>query len=410
MATVADLEARGVTVRAPESVYVGPEVQASRISGEGVVIWPGCRVLGASTLLLPGAELGREAPVTLVDCQLGENVRLHGGFFEGATFLDGAEAGSAAHVRRGTLLEEGARTAHAVGLKQTILFPFVTLGSLINFCDILMTGGTGPKDHSEVGSSYIHFNYTPQKDKATASLVGNVPEGVFLNQRPIFLGGQGGMVGPRRLAHGTVVAAGTVLRKDELRPDRLIVERPPGKAAMPFDTRVVRAEKGVLVNNLHFLGNLLALRVWYLHVRKGFFTDGPRAALFAGALEKLDRAVAERLKRLGEFCGNLNVSARLLEETGGEGGAQAAARQRLLAREWPKALECFSKMWENAERVAGGHAFLEQFAKERPSGAGYVEAVQRLAPDTAALGAEWLGRRVQDVVEGMLAVFPALAE
>ena len=132
-------------------------------------------------------------------------------------------AGLARTVREGCILEEHASIAHTVGLKQTILFPFVTLGSLINFCDCLMAGGTGPKDHSEVGSSYIHFNFTPNQDKATPSLIGDVPRGVMLNQRPIFLGGQGGMVGPLRLNYGITVAAGTILRKDELRPDRLII-------------------------------------------------------------------------------------------------------------------------------------------------------------------------------------------
>ena len=106
--------------------------------------------------------------------------------------------------------------------KHTILFPFVTLGSLINFCDCLMAGGTSRKNHSEVGSSYIHFNFTPNQDKVTASLIGDVPKGVMLNQPPIFLGGQGGLVGPCRLAYGTTVAAGTIVRKDELRPGRLL--------------------------------------------------------------------------------------------------------------------------------------------------------------------------------------------
>ena len=53
-----------------------------------------------------------------------------------------------------------------------------------------------PPDHTEVGSSYIHFNFTPDGDKTTASLFGDVPRGVMLNQPPIFLGGQGGTVGP----------------------------------------------------------------------------------------------------------------------------------------------------------------------------------------------------------------------
>lgn len=78
-----------------------------------------------------------------------------------------------------------------MGLKQTILFPFVTLGSLINFCDVFMAGGTSRRDHSEVGSSYIHFNYTPRGDKATPSLVGDVPRGVMLNKEPFFSGDRG---------------------------------------------------------------------------------------------------------------------------------------------------------------------------------------------------------------------------
>ena len=77
-----------------------------------------------------------------------------------------------------------------------------------------MSGGTDGKNHSEVGSSYIHFNYTPNQDKATPSLIGDVPAGVMLNQPPIFLGGQGGLVGPVRIGHGTVIAAGTIYRKD----------------------------------------------------------------------------------------------------------------------------------------------------------------------------------------------------
>jgi UDP-N-acetylglucosamine/UDP-N-acetylgalactosamine diphosphorylase len=41
--------------------------------------------------------------------------------------------GLGAQVREACILEEQASAAHCVGLKQTILFPFVTLGSLINF-------------------------------------------------------------------------------------------------------------------------------------------------------------------------------------------------------------------------------------------------------------------------------------
>ncbi len=83
--------------------------------------------------------------VTLENCRVGRNVRLNGGFFQEAVFLGDNVFGSNAHVRAGTIMEEQACAAHTVGLKQTLLFPFVTLGSLINFCDCFMAGGTSRK-------------------------------------------------------------------------------------------------------------------------------------------------------------------------------------------------------------------------------------------------------------------------
>ena len=155
-----------------------------------MVIHSGCRISGERTLILPGARLGAEGPVTVENCLIGPGVELKGGYFREAVFLAKASCGLGSHVREGTILEEAASIAHTVGLKQTILFPFVTLGSLINFCDCLMSGGTDRNHHSEVGSSYIHFNFTPNQDKATPSLIGDVPHGVMLNQKPIFLGGR----------------------------------------------------------------------------------------------------------------------------------------------------------------------------------------------------------------------------
>ena len=78
----------------------------------------------------------------------------------------------------------------------------------------MLSGGTDLKNHSEIGSSYVHFNYTINKDKATPSLFGNVIDGIFLDQNPIFLGGQGGAVGPINVAFGSKITAGSILRKD----------------------------------------------------------------------------------------------------------------------------------------------------------------------------------------------------
>ncbi len=203
---------RGVNIPNPLTIHLGDEVNLENISSHDVTLYPGCRIYGEKTVISAGVKLGYEAPVTVDNCQLGQMVELKGGYFTQSVFLEKSNMGSGAQVREACILEEQAGGAHCVGLKQTILFPFVTLGSLINFCDCLMAGGTSRKAHSEVGSSYIHFNFTPEGDKATASLIGDVPQGVMLNKPPIFLGGQGGMVvflegpehlqaDPRRVSH-----------------------------------------------------------------------------------------------------------------------------------------------------------------------------------------------------------------
>ena len=131
---IAGLMKKGVKVPNPASVEIGDEVDINRISGDGVVIHSGCKIFGAETLILSGTTLGYEAPATIDNCQIGVEVELKGGYYNKSVFLDIAKLGMGAHIREATILEEQASIAHTVALKHTILSPFVTLGSLINFC------------------------------------------------------------------------------------------------------------------------------------------------------------------------------------------------------------------------------------------------------------------------------------
>src|SRR5512137_1854447 len=262
---------KGVSIPCPSTVVIGDEVKTERICAKGTVLYPGCRLAGAKTLIGPGAKIGFESPVTLLDCRLGAEVELKGGFFTGSVFLARSSMGSGAQVRECCLIEEEASGAHTVGLKQTILFPFVTLGSLINFCDCFMAGGTSRKNHSEVGSSYIHFNYTPNQDKATPSLISDVPKGVMVNQPPIFLGGQGGIVGPAVIGYGTVIAAGTDCRKDCPEGSKLLIGENNAFTEKTFHMCFYGSINRRVYNNILYLANLLALRQWYIHIRQPFF-------------------------------------------------------------------------------------------------------------------------------------------
>ncbi|MEN7972548.1 MAG: UDP-N-acetylglucosamine pyrophosphorylase [Verrucomicrobiota bacterium] len=370
-------------------VSVGDEVDISRIAADAV-IHPGCRIRGEKTSIGPGSVVGEEAPATVDNCQLGRNVRLKGGSFSGATFFDGANMGSGAHVRAGTILEEEANGAHTAGFKQTLLMPFVTTGSLINFCDILMAGGTSRKDHSEVGSSYIHFNFTPHQDKATASLVGDVPHGVFLDRKPIFLGGQGGLVGPSRMAYGSVVAAGGVCRKDLLEENQLHIPATPKKGTRPYEAGVYRNIDRIVKNNLVYIGNILALREWYRNVRTRFVRDAFDQAVLDGGLDNLDLVLAERIKRLGDLAGKMKYSFQWLEANGGS--VELVDAQKRFHAAWPE-MKLSLKQETLMQDVQLQESFLDGFA---PAGS-YIETIQSIEPSSRESGCGWL----QSIVDGV---------
>ena len=313
---LAELAARGVQIVDPRQTYVDAAVVPERIHA-GVILHPGTRLCGARTFIAPRAELGREGPVTAIDCVLGEEARLDGGFARGAVLLRGASAGSAGHLREGTLLEEEASTAHAVGLKHSILLAFVTIGSLVNFCDLLMAGGSSRQDHSEVGSGYIHFNFTPwgaRGDKATASLVGDVPRGVLLRGRRIFLGGSGGMVGPRQVGFGAIVGAGTVLRKD-VPEDRLVIQSARA-VEKPIAPNTLDGLDPRAAANIRYLAELHALRAWYSEIRlRRAPTEGPHEhvrVVVQEALTTIDLCIAERQARLAAFLRERGIDAPAL--------------------------------------------------------------------------------------------------
>lgn len=295
-----ELIQKGVKFLHPESTWVDESVHPDNIHASAV-IHPGCRITGSRTSIGPGCIIGEETPATIDNCQLGSNVRLKGGFFAGSAFLDESSIGSAAHVRPGCILEEQASCGHAAGLKQTVLFPFVITGSLINFCDCLMSGGTSRGDHSEVGSSFVHFNYTPYGDKATASLFGNVPGGITLDRKRIFLGGHSGAVGPVSVAFGCILAAGSILRRSCCTEDTLIAEAAAQAKRIAFAGRPRRNMRQIIKMNLEYIGNIFALREWYRRIRLPASAGSVfRESCCAGALSCLDMILKERISRLSE--------------------------------------------------------------------------------------------------------------
>ena len=407
---LSQLMEKGVRIPCPESVEIGEDLSPNRISGDRVVIHSGCRLYGSDTLIMAGVELGYEAPAIVHNCQFGRDVQLKGGFYSQSTFLDGSSMGSGAQVREACLLEEGARGTHTVGLKHTILFPFVTLGSLINFCDCLMAGGTDKNNHSEVGSSYIHFNYTPDQDKATASLIGDVPRGVMINQPPIFLGGQGGIVGPVMLEYGTVVAAGTIVRKDILNKDTMLLGHPSLSKTIPFHPGLFSNIKRIVKLNTVYISNLIALRRWYLDVRSRFIgRDNMEEALHKGAVEKLEMAIGERLKRLGDVVDRMPRSIDDQKRLAGSASEKAIIRKREFSERWQDMERVFMESFNNKGDPSKKDRFLEIIENTiTQKGIDYISAIKCLNEEESEAGVTWLQGLVDDICNRIWSLVPSL--
>lgn len=389
---IATLIEKGVKIPNPSTVEIGEEVDINLISSKNVVIHSGCKIFGKKTLIMPGVKLGERSPVTINDCQLGRSVNLKGGYFENSTFLELANMGDGAEVREGCLLEEEANGAHTVGLKQTILFPFVTLGSLINFCDILMAGGTNRTNHSEVGSSYIHFNYTPNQDKATASLIGDVAYGVMLNQPPIFLGGQGGLVGPSRIGYSTVIAAGVIYRGDCPQGKKLLMAKEPQKDDIDFYPGVYWSVKRRVLNCIEYIGNIIALKHWYLNVRSKFYHGDMEKLLYEGALEKLEMIFNERIKRFKALAKKMEKSIELYKSIMGNKASDELLNQK---RELFENIQKIENDFNECQSYSGDETKKNEFIKKIDTiiekiGFDYIKVIKNLDEYSLSVGTEWL--------------------
>ncbi len=399
------LIAKGVSIPNPLSLDIGDEVSIDSISGNGVVLYPGTRLYGARTVISSGVVLGREGTVTVDNCQIGPQVELKGGSFSKAVFLEKSNMGPGAQVREACILEEQAGGAHCVGLKQTILFPFVTLGSLINFCDCFMAGGTSRRDHSEVGSSYIHFNFTPDGNKTTPSLIGDVPRGVLLDQKAIFLGGQGGMVGPLQIGYGNIIAAGSILRKDILVENKLVVSSSPSAGVLDYSHHAAGGVSRIIGHNFTFLANLCALVEWYRHVRKMFFEQQEFGRLmYEGVLEKLLLAKQERIKRLQALVEEIEPGRH--PACSCETGERSSCELHTAVKH---ACNFFLQPCADSELDGLRQKFCAAFEQHADTEGDYISTVQALPDDARLFARAWLSALVDAHVRRAGALLPSLS-
>jgi UDP-N-acetylglucosamine/UDP-N-acetylgalactosamine diphosphorylase len=385
---VARLLERGVDVWGPERVYIAADVSLENIE-PGVSIYQ-ATLSGSDLRISRGSRIGTSGHARVANCQIGRGVELGAGTYEGATFLDDAVVRGFAEIRPGTLLEEQVDAAHTVAFKNTILTATVVTGSLINYCDLFMSGGTSRSDHSEVGSGVIHFNFDPRGDKY-GTLIGDA-RGVLLRSAPVFVGGQCGLVGPVHVDFGSVIAAGSMVRRD-VGPAVVHFENFESQQVTGFDREIYVGLKRKFLTTAKLIGTLRALDAWYGQVRLPFADDYQRP-LYRAAQGQAREHIAERIKRLEKIIGKLQ---RSIEKSAAFGDAQL----QKFHGEHRRLIECRGRI---VEILAGGApdsaapaellTAYEQARKSLP----HIDAVRKLDNLAVEAAAAWLHQIAQQPV------------
>jgi acetyltransferase-like isoleucine patch superfamily enzyme len=385
------LAEKGVKVWGPERVYVSSEVSLNQIAPGATLM--NAVVSGSTTSIGSGAQIGTSGMARIHEAKIGRSVVLGAGIYENCILLQGAKARGFAEFRQGTVLEEDAETGHNVALKNTFMTVGSVAGSSINFCDVLLSGGSSRKDHSEVGSGVVHFNFDPRGDKY-GSLLGDAT-GCLLRSRRVFVGGNSGIVAPVHLQFGVVLAAGSTLRhslpENTLSGgDATVIER-----GYDFDRYSDLTRKFIITAKL--VGNLRALCAWYRQVRQ-LCADSDVRVLYEAAEQEIDRHVKTRAKEVSQVISRLDTSLSKPRITEDDRKFDAQHRKLIANR------ERINSLLMQEPDASAPSILLTEYARNRRDQE-HAEAVRRLSPEASEEAGRWIREIAGRPVSYMTDVF-----
>ena len=229
-----------------------------------------------------------------------------------------------------------------------------------------------------------------------------------LYQTPIFLGGQGGLVGPCRLEFGTITAAGTICSKDQLQPGHLIFERKVKSGNIPFTFGIYFGIKKIVVNNIIYIANLMALEQWYNHVRAQFISNDFPKPLLDALKEKLAIAIDERIGRLKTLSQKMPDSVKVYQKISKENASSHISQQKNeFYNKWSEIEDHFRLMTNVDVKENMRDIFLETIRLGIiNTGKDYISVISELKSEDKQHGTRWLQRIVDHITTGALKIMP----
>ncbi len=193
----------GVSVVDPATVYPGPDVRVF----PDTVIFPGTFLLG-ETEVGANCQIGPQA--YLVDCKVGESVRIWFSVLEAVEVGPEAQIGPYAHLRAGARIGARARIGNFVEVKAS------QIGEGTKALHLAYIGDAEVGAAVNIGAGAITCNFQPGKKEKFRTEIG----------AGAFIGSNACLIAPIRVGEGAVVGAGSVITED-VPPYALALGRSP---------------------------------------------------------------------------------------------------------------------------------------------------------------------------------------
>jgi len=179
----------GVTIVDPQTTYIHPTVSL----GMDTIVMPMTTIYG-NTHIGQDCVIG---PMTqLVDCRLGNGVRVERSHCKQAQIDDHAQVGPFARLREGSIIERNARVGNYVELKKT------RLGKGSKAQHLTYLGDAVVEDDVNVGAGTITCNYDGYAKYPTTIRTG------------AFIGSNTALVAPVVIGKGAIIGAGSTITRD----------------------------------------------------------------------------------------------------------------------------------------------------------------------------------------------------